>query len=147
MRLVGRNLPRWHTVKTYRQKSGHLYCVLTMQRKSRTLCVHRLVLEAFVGPCPDGMECCHNNGDPADNRLENLRWDTISSNRADRIKHGTAVMGENHPAAKLRDVDVREIRRLVREGRRCREIAQAFGVSEGTIQQIASRRIWKYVTD
>ena len=35
--------------------------------------VHRLVLEAFVGPNPPGLECCHNNGDPSDNRVENLR--------------------------------------------------------------------------
>jgi hypothetical protein len=54
--------------------------------------VHRLVLETFVGPCPDGMECCHNNGDPADNRLENLRWDTLSSNAYDRVEHGVHNM-------------------------------------------------------
>lgn len=51
--------------------------------------VHHLVLEAFVGPRPDGMECCHNNGDPSDNRLENLRWDTSSSNKRDQLAHGT----------------------------------------------------------
>lgn len=51
--------------------------------------VHRLVLEAFLGPCPDGMEGCHNNGDPTDNRLQNLRWDTHSSNMRDMRIHGT----------------------------------------------------------
>jgi hypothetical protein len=54
----------------------------------RTRKIHQLVLEAFVGPCPPGMEGCHNNGCPTDNRLENLRWDTPSSNSQDRIKHG-----------------------------------------------------------
>lgn len=51
--------------------------------------VHRLVLEAFVGPRPEGMFGCHNNGDPSDNRLENLRWDTPKNNSADMIRHGT----------------------------------------------------------
>ena len=51
--------------------------------------VHRLVLETFVGPCPDGMETCHNNGIHTDNRLENLRWDTHSNNQKDSVKHGT----------------------------------------------------------
>ena len=51
--------------------------------------VHRLVLAAFVGPCPDDMETLHMNGDPADNRLENLRYGTRSENNLDRVKHGT----------------------------------------------------------
>lgn len=51
--------------------------------------VHRLVLSAFTGPCPPGMECCHNDGDPSNNRPENLRWDTRSSNARDKRVHGT----------------------------------------------------------
>lgn len=49
--------------------------------------VHRAMLEAFVGPCPEGMECCHNNGNGLDNRLENLRWDTREENIADMKFH------------------------------------------------------------
>jgi hypothetical protein len=51
--------------------------------------VHRLVLEAFVGPCPEGMVGCHNDGDPLNNRLDNLRWDTPSNNERDKWVHGT----------------------------------------------------------
>jgi hypothetical protein len=51
--------------------------------------VHRLVLEAFVGPCPPEMEGCHGNGVRSDNRLENLRWGTKSDNNTDRVTHGT----------------------------------------------------------
>ncbi len=54
--------------------------------------VHRLVLEAFIGQCPDGMECCHNNGVRNDNRLSNLRWDTTSANMFDKQRHGTDHM-------------------------------------------------------
>lgn len=50
--------------------------------------VHTAVLLAFVGERPEGLEACHNNGIPSDNRLENLRWDTRSSNRRDTILHG-----------------------------------------------------------
>lgn len=46
--------------------------------------IHHLVLEAFVGPCPDGMEARHLNDDPQDNRLENLAWGTKAENAADR---------------------------------------------------------------
>lgn len=56
--------------------------------------VHRLVAIAFLGDQGPTLHVCHNNGNPFDNRLANLRWDTASSNVADAIKHGV------HPAAK-----------------------------------------------
>ena len=51
--------------------------------------VHHLVLEAFVGPRPDGAECCHGDGDASNNRLSNLRWDTHRANVLDAVAHGT----------------------------------------------------------
>lgn len=70
---------------------GHRQLGLSVNGKLHYRYVHRLVLEAFVGPCPDGMECCHSNGNPADNRVENLRWDTPSANTIDAFRHGTRV--------------------------------------------------------
>lgn len=52
--------------------------------------VHKLVLEAFVCPRPAGMVCCHINGNPSDNRLENLRWGTLHDNAADKRRHTAA---------------------------------------------------------
>ena len=50
--------------------------------------VHRLVLEAFVGPCPEGMVACHIDTVTSNNRLDNLMWDTHKSNTADIIRRG-----------------------------------------------------------
>lgn len=58
----------------------------------RTYKVHRLVALAFLGPAPDGMEVCHNNSDPADNRAANLRWDTRSGNMQDAMALGRNPM-------------------------------------------------------
>ena len=44
--------------------------------------VHRLVLEAFVGNCPEGMECDHIDRNRSNNRIENLRWITVNHNRS-----------------------------------------------------------------
>ena len=45
--------------------------------------IHRVVCEAFHGPCPgDGYEVDHVNGDKTDNRACNLRWVTGAQNRA-----------------------------------------------------------------
>jgi hypothetical protein len=63
----------------------------------RNHAIHRLVLECFVSPCPDGQEGCHNNGDARDNRLTNLRWDTRVENQLDNVRHG-----KNRNAAKER---------------------------------------------
>ena len=68
---------------------GRRYVRLTVENDSHVMRVHRLVLMTFVGPCPEGMEGCHNNGDASDNRLENLRWDTPSENMYDKGRHGT----------------------------------------------------------
>ena len=90
--------------------AGYKYVALCKNGRCYHKAVHRLVLEAFVGPCPPGMECCHNNGIAGDNRIENLCWGTPSKNAADRVRHETAARGERQGLAKLTDEIVREIR-------------------------------------
>ncbi len=81
---------------------GYFHVGLHSGAKQQRLYVHRLVLEAFVGPCPAGMEGCHNDGDRANNRLDNLRWDTSKNNHADRLEHGTDTRGEKNGLRGLR---------------------------------------------
>lgn len=50
--------------------------------------VHQLVLKTFVCERPEGYDSCHNDGDPSNNHLSNLRWDTCGENHKDRYKHG-----------------------------------------------------------
>jgi hypothetical protein len=57
--------------------------------QGREFMVHVLVMLAFAGPCPDGHEVCHKNGDGLDNRLDNLYYGTPSQNTRDAIRHGT----------------------------------------------------------
>lgn len=68
--------------------NGHKRVMLAKDGVSKYFWVHRLVLEAFQGPCPEGFDACHNNADPGDNRPENLRWDSRSENALDRVRHG-----------------------------------------------------------
>ena len=68
---------------------GHLRVSLWSGGRRTQVFVHRLVLEAFRGSAPAGMEACHNDGNPTNNRLDNLRWDTQSANQLDRVRHGT----------------------------------------------------------
>ena len=85
-----------------RRRAGKVLAIRRAQSGHGTVClhdggrwqvlVHHLVLLAFVGPRPDGMEGCHWNDDPADNRVENLRWDTRSGNIQDSVRNGTHHM-------------------------------------------------------
>src|SRR6516162_5295689 len=54
------------------------------RRIRRTFKVHRLVLEAFRGPRPAGMQCRHLDSNPLNNELKNLVWGTFAENWADR---------------------------------------------------------------
>lgn len=74
------------------QPFGHQTVALFTNGARRSFLIHRLVLEAFVGPCPEGMEACHWNGVPSDNRVKNLRWDTRAANVADSVRVGTHHM-------------------------------------------------------
>lgn len=105
--------------------------------------VHRLVLEAFVGPCPDGMECCHNNGVRSDNRLENLRWDTRKANGQDRIKHGTQLHGEQMPWHKITAEQAVEIRELYANGATTAELSKQFGIANTNIAEVIRGTVWR----
>ena len=72
--------------------SGHLEVKLQRDGARRSVGVHRLVLTAFVGPCPEGMEACHADDDKSNNHLSNLRWDTRSANTYDKVRNGRHPM-------------------------------------------------------
>lgn len=69
---------------------GRLRVVLYRRGKKYTRLVYRLVLEAFVGPCPPGHEARHYpDNDRSNNRLSNLSWSTHLVNANDMVRHGT----------------------------------------------------------
>lgn len=126
--------------------SGYMLIWLHKDKISKKFAVHRLVLEAFVGPAPEGMEGCHNDGNWKNNHLENLRWGTHKSNHEDRIQHGTNNFGENNGAVKLEKEDVLKIREFWESKRYFqRELAEMFGVSQGQIMRIVTRKNWRHV--
>lgn len=113
--------------------------------------VHRLVLEAFVGPCPADQEGCHEDGDPANNRLGNLRWGTRQSNRDDMVRHGTRVrppmhVGDAHPRAAL-NAERAAIILSVKKWRRGMQtdFATEFGVSTHAIYCVRKGKTWRHV--
>lgn len=111
--------------------------------------VHRLVLETFVGPRPDGMDGCHDpDPDPANNRLSNIRWDTHESNMKDSIRHGRRPRGERASCVKLNDSKVQLIRFLMNYHDGCQTtLGRIFGAHGSRINRIFHRKSWAHVPD
>ena len=109
--------------------------------------VHRLVLIAFVGPRPHGCEANHKDGNRKNNRVENLEWVTASQN----VRHSIDVLGvqrargERSSLSKLTEIQVREIKRFLKEGLTQKEIAKRYDVTQRTISAIAIGLTWKHV--
>ncbi len=122
------------------KKSGHLEVKLG-SNPAQHIRVHTLVMLTFVGPRPGGLEVCHNDSDPTNNRLSNLRYDTRSSNRIDMVKVG------NEGRQILTVEDVHDIRDRLRRGESCSSIARTFGVHKSTISKIKSGKNFAWLTE
>lgn len=107
--------------------------------------VHKIVLEAFVGPCPAGMECCHDDNDRANNRLSNLRWDTKKNNMKDREKAGNTLRGTRHNMAIIDEQKAREIKAMLAAGKMPTEIARTLGVGRNIVANIKYNKVWSHV--
>lgn len=124
------------------------YCRVTLCKDGQHTrkMIHVLVLEAFIGPCPEGMECCHRDGSRSNNRVDNLRWGTKKENASDRDGHGRTFRGESQWNAKMTEEKVREVRLLYATGKYLlRELGERFDVHLNVIHSIIHERTWKHV--
>lgn len=124
---------------------GYMRVFLTVNGVRKSAGVHRLVLDAFSGPCPVGFEASHLDGCRSNNAISNLVWESRSDNHKRKHDHGTAQVGDNNPFASLSETDVRSIKRLLSKGTKQRDIAARFGVVETTISSIKHGRSWGHV--
>lgn len=140
--LPKRSVPVATIMNLHPDARGYLKAVLSRGSADFHLRVHCMVLEAFVGPRPPGMEGAHGDGDKSNNVLANLRWSTPAGNQADRDLHGTSNKGERHGNAKLTDAIVREIRQSDESGA---ALARRLNVSQATVSLVRRRKIWAHV--
>jgi len=106
--------------------------------------VHLLVLEAFVGLCPEGMEALHGPGGKLDASLANLSWGTREKNTGeDRVRDHQSNRGERHGLTTLTWDQVCNIRALIGKVPQ-NELARLYGVSKQTITNIKQGKTWAY---
>lgn len=87
-RGVGLRTSPGRILKPGTYNDGHKHVTFTRPGLRMTYQVHKLIMLAFVGPCPDGLQIRHLDGMPDNNRLDNLLYGTIAENAQDRIAHG-----------------------------------------------------------
>ena len=108
--------------------------------RRRTRLVHRLVAEAFLGPCPAGKEVRHLDGTRTNNTISNLAYGTRSENIADAKLHGTFQKGRLK-MCKILPSQHEHIRSIyARGGHTYASIGVFFGVSSGAILKIVRRK-------
>jgi len=137
-RAISENITEGAVAATGKYRVVHLW----RDGKRTTKYVHSLVLEAFAGERPKGADCCHCDGDRLNNRKENLRWDTRKGNFADMDEHGTRILGRKRWNAVLNE----SIIRAIRDDQRPQAIiGREYGISQGKVSSIKSRRVWGWV--
>ncbi|HGO3895721.1 TPA: NUMOD4 motif-containing HNH endonuclease [Staphylococcus aureus] len=120
-------------------KTGHLSVVLRKGTNGQP--VHKLIMLTFKGKRPKGLDICHNDGNPENNKLSNLRYDTRNNNNLDVFKHG-----KNTGNSKLSISEVRTIKGLLDSKKYSNtEIATKFKVSPSAICSIKKNRTYKWV--
>ena len=106
--------------------------------------IHRLVLLAFVGVCPENHEINHMDGNKTNNCLENLEYVTPYENIHHAIDHGMINNnGENNPCSKLSLSQIKKIRSKYIKGKYgYKRLAKEFNVSGSAIYNIIKNNRW-----
>lgn len=154
---VSRRMSRWGKEVDHRRRGcilkqtkrpdGRMIVNLARDGEHHQIFVHRLVLMAFVGPCPSGHESRHLDGNPANNRKGNLAWGTRLENMADRYRLGehNPARGEQSGRATLTEIKVRQIRREAANGRSYAQIAGDVGASRNAVRKAAIGQTWGWL--
>jgi len=117
--------------------------------------VHRVVAFAFI-PTIEGKDIInHKNGNTQDNRVENLEWCDRSYNFYHAIKIGLCdgrpnkgniySQGSKHGAAKLTEANVKEMKKLRKQGLTLKQIGDKFGIAFQTVSKIIRNQRWRHV--
>ena len=151
-RVIERSNGRLHTIKDKIRSlpisgNGYLAIVLYKLGHEKTWHVHTLVALAFIGPQPAESEVRHGPGGRLDNSVENLSYGTYSEQYLDKLRDGTALLGDRSPLAKLTAEKVLLARKLVKAGPRgtLQRLADEWKVSNGALSMAVSGRRWAHL--
>ena len=130
--VTASNLGRIRVCGQPRRQTLHRKYLVVSVPAGLTKLVHRLTCMAFHGEPPakwPKYHAAHCDGDPLNNRPDNLRWATPKENIADKRLHGTLW-------PTLSPASVRFIKLLRKAGVSPALVAEKFGVKPSTVASI-----------
>jgi len=133
-------------LKSRTGKEGYYKINLSLDGKIKTHSLHRLVLTAFKGKCPDGCEASHLDGNRSNNCADNLVWESKPMNMQRKKEHGTWIGGQQNPSVKLTKDDALIIRKLYSSGiYSYSKLGKQFKVSRQSIGNVVRRKTWSHI--
>jgi hypothetical protein len=106
----------------------------------------REIFKLFKGD-PGILYVCHLCGNARCCNPDHLYLGTPKENQQDRLKHNTSNRGSRCGTAKLTEENVKEIKKLIKNKIKLKEIAEVFKVSESTIKAIKQKKNWAHIPD
>ena len=108
---------------------------------------HRWMYSLKNGPIPEGMHVLHKCDNRACVNPTHLWIGTNADNMRDRDLKNRQPKGEANGGSVLTKSDVREIRKLIEQGKSQRYIAGLFDVDQTNIYQINVGKTWAWLDD
>ena len=132
-------------LKQFKSYNGYYKVGLYKNKKRYNQTVHVAVLEAFNSKRPEGLVCCHTDGNSINNHISNLRWGTQKENIRDSVNQGTHVKGERCGGSKLKELEVVLIKKLLNHKIPQRKIGKMFKISQRSVLFIKQGINWGWV--
>ena len=125
----GVRLVRERILKAKAQGFGYSTVMLCREGHKKTRTVHSIALESFIRPRAAGEVACHGDGNPGNNHLDNLRWDTQSNNLYDAVRHGTNRLAAATHCKRDHEFTPENTYIDGKGWRRCRQCVREYGIA------------------
>ena len=132
-------------LKPQRDSGGYLHVGLSVNGTVKTVLVHQLVAESFIGPRPEGLIINHKDGNKYNNYADNLEYLSYLDNSRHAVRLGLVAKGEQIAQSKLKAKEVITIKGMLSVGINSRIIAKMFSVTPQAIMLIKHRINWKWI--
>jgi len=135
-------------LKPWKNKNTNYHCVGLSKKngsyaKNTKKLLHIAMMEAFVGPRPEGLQIAHLDGNKSNNHISNLKYVTVKENNEHKHIHGTMAHGEKHGMCKINEEMAKFIKQNCKTNQRA--WAKKLGISQPTISAIVVGRLWSHV--